>query len=266
MHPPKRREVRRQVDPLHPAVDDIADCIHHHAMAVAPGPPALALEPGRHWQQRPDDLPLRPAHVGAVARGPVRPVRSVSAPVRETIARRHAGVGRHRHGQARLRQQGLLDARVASNPELPRGPCLHAPTPPRSPDPEPSSTDHTHRPVCGSFLRPDLVRPHATTPHLPGISRHAPNPTPRRTDGAGVWSMACRKISAQATVSPQPVRAGRCCCPCGRRRPHDGGCSADCLWGADRVIGPGTVVNCGLHRTGGGRCRVPWPGSAAPAR
>ncbi|MBT2394361.1 hypothetical protein J7E87_34425 [Streptomyces sp. ISL-1] len=35
---------------------------------------------------------------------------------------------------------------------------------------------------------------------------------------------------------------------------------------ADRVIGPGAVVTCGLHRTGGGRCRVPWPGSAAPAR
>ncbi len=66
----------------------------------------------------------------------------------------------------RLRQASRL-ALELRDPELPRDPCLHMPTPSRSPDQEPSSTDQAPGVVNGSFLKTSVI----LFPFLTGASR-----------------------------------------------------------------------------------------------
>ncbi|MFD6169891.1 hypothetical protein [Streptomyces coeruleorubidus] len=89
--------------PRDPARDQVTDRVQQLPVAVALGPSAPPLKPGRHRQQRPDLRPLRVRHIRRIPAHPIRMIGRVAVHVREAIARHGRRVEVNRLGRVQQR-------------------------------------------------------------------------------------------------------------------------------------------------------------------
>ena len=161
-------EVRGQCPPRDPAGDQVTDRVQQLPMAVALGPSAPPLKPGRHGQQWPHGRPLRVRHVRRIPANPIGMIGRVAVRVREAIARHGGRVEVNGLGRVQQRQQGLREPLgMGSHPRATKGPCPHARSAGRSPDQELCSIYTFQDPLrCGCSIS---NRPKLDNPHLKGI-------------------------------------------------------------------------------------------------
>ena len=118
-------EDRGQCPPRDPAGDQVTDRVQQLPMAVALGPSAPPLKPGRHGQQWPHGRPLRVRHVRRIPAHPIGMIGRVAG----ACARQSHDTA----GELKSTGSGAYnnDNRASGNrsewgrtPELPRGPVL----------------------------------------------------------------------------------------------------------------------------------------------
>jgi hypothetical protein len=118
-------EVRRHRTPLDAAIDQVEHRVEHLPVAVGLRAAVEAYQPARQRQYVADLLPLG-GEIRRIAACPVVVVGGVAEPERETVTRRHTGVGRERGGQTRQTAATATSwcSLVFDIPELFRRPCL----------------------------------------------------------------------------------------------------------------------------------------------